>query len=151
VDIAQLQAVLSWAGHPAVSELRQVFDTTTVIAGGELRLFKEVRNVSAGSPFATSAQGRPGEVLEYRISYQNIGSLPISNVVLSDPIPFFTTLVQDAYGGTGEALLVCPNGTSVYPHLGSVSSISLSLASLCSASALPPGQGGYFVYRVQVQ
>jgi hypothetical protein len=82
-------------------------------------------------------------------------------VVLYDPIPFFSTLVQNAYGGTGEVELVCPGGAVVRPDLGSTSSISLNLATLCtlptapqpgggSAPALLPGQGGYFVYRVQV-
>ncbi|MCX7601430.1 MAG: hypothetical protein N2Z75_05750 [Meiothermus sp.] len=163
VDMARLQAALGWANNPTISDTRQVFDTTTVVTAGGLQLFKEVRNISTGSSFASSVQGRPGEVLEYRITYQNIGSQPIFNVVLSDPIPFFTTLVQNAYGGTGELELACPNGTLVRPDLGSVSSISLNLASLCSLSTAPnpsgsgslpallPAQGGYFLYRVQVK
>ncbi|KIQ55545.1 DUF7933 domain-containing protein [Meiothermus taiwanensis] len=161
VDIASLSASLSWGSNPAVQETRGLTDATTVIRGGELRLEKQVRNVSQNTAFAASAQGRPGEVLEYRIQYQNIGSQPIFNVVLYDPIPFFSTLVQNAYGGTGEVELVCPGGAVVRPDLGSTSSITLNLATLCtlptapqpgggSAPALLPGQGGYFVYRVQV-
>ncbi|MFN3392542.1 MAG: hypothetical protein ACK40N_12375 [Meiothermus ruber] len=161
VDIASLSASLAWSNNPAVQETRGLTDTTTVIRGGELKLDKQVRNVSQNTAFAASAQGRPGEVLEYRIQYQNIGSQPIFNVVLYDPIPFFSTLVQNAYGGTGEVELVCPGGAVVRPDLGSTSSISLNLATLCtlptapqpgggSAPALLPGQGGYFVYRVQV-
>ncbi len=163
VDMAQLQAALGWVNNPAITDTRQVFDTTTVVTAGGLQLLKEVRNVSTASPFAANVQGRPGEVLEYRIAYQNIGSQPIFNVVLADPIPFFTNLVQNAYGGTGELELACPNGTLVRPDLGSVSSISLNLASLCSLSTAPnpsgpgtlpallPAQGGYFLYRVQVK
>ncbi|GIW33201.1 hypothetical protein [Meiothermus sp.] len=163
VDMAQLQAALGWANNPTLTDTRQVFDTTTVITAGTLQLLKEVRNVSTGSPFAANVLGRPGEVLEYRIAYQNIGSQPIFNVVLSDPIPFFTTLVQNAYGGTGELELACPNSTLVRPDLGSVGGINLNLASLCSLSTAPnpsgsgtlpallPGEGGYFVYRVQIQ
>lgn len=161
VDIASLSASLAWSNNPAVQETRGLTDATTVIRGGELRLEKQVRNVSQNTAFAASAQGRPGEVLEYRIQYQNIGSQPIFNVVLYDPIPFFSTLVQNAYGGTGEVELVCPNGAVVRPDLGNTNSISLNLAALCtlptapqpgggSAPALLPGQGGYFVYRVQV-
>lgn len=161
VDIASLSASLAWSNNPAVQETRGLTDATTVIRGGELRLEKQVRNVSQNTAFAASAQGRPGEVLEYRIQYQNIGSQPIFNVVLYDPIPFFSTLVQNAYGSTGEVELVCPNGAVVRPDLGNTNSISLNLAALCtlptapqpgggSAPALLPGQGGYFVYRVQV-
>lgn len=161
VDLASFSASLVWSNNPAVQETRGLTDATTVIRGGELRLEKQVRNVSQNTAFATSAQGRPGEVLEYRIQYQNIGSQPIFNVILYDPIPFFSTLVQNAYGGTGEVELVCPGGAVVRPDLGSASSLSLNLATLCtlptapqpgggSAPALLPGQGGYFVYRVQV-
>ncbi|WP_347708883.1 DUF11 domain-containing protein [Meiothermus sp. CFH 77666] len=163
VDMAQLQAVLGWANNPAITDNRRVFDTTTVVSAGGLQLLKEVRNVSTGSPFAANGQGRPGEVLEYRIAYRNIGSQPIFSVVLADPIPFFTDLVQNAYGGSGEVELACPNGSLVYPNLGPATNISLNLASLCplstaphpsgsgTAPALLPGQGGYFLYRVQVK
>lgn len=163
VDMAQLQAALMWVNNPAITDTRQVFDTTTVVTAGGLQLLKEVRNVSTGSPFAANVQGQPGEVLEYRIAYRNIGSQPIFSVVLADPIPFFTDLVQNAYGGTGEVELACPNGTPVYPNLGPVTNISLNLASLCplstapypsgsgTAPALLPAQGGYFLYRVQVR
>lgn len=161
VDLASLSASLVWSNNPAVQETRGLTDATTIIRGGELRLLKQVRNVSQNTAFAASAQGRPGEVLEYRIQYQNIGSQPIFSVVLYDPIPFFSTLVQNAYGGTGEVELVCPDGAVVRPDLGSTSNISLNLAALCtlptapqpgggSAPALLPGQGGFFVYRVQV-
>jgi uncharacterized repeat protein (TIGR01451 family) len=162
VDLASFSLSLAWASNPAVAEPRSLTDTTTVIRGGELRLTKQARNHTQNTPFASSAQGRPGEVLEYRIEYQNIGSQPIFNVILFDPVPFFTTLVQNAYGGSGEVELVCPNGTVVRPDLGPVSNLSLNLAALCtlstaplpgggSAPALLPGQRGFFVYRVQVK
>ncbi|MGK0617699.1 right-handed parallel beta-helix repeat-containing protein [Meiothermus cerbereus] len=161
VDLAPFSLNLAWASNPAVVEVRSLTDTTTVIRGGELRLTKQARNHTQNTSFASSAQGRPGEVLEYRIAYQNIGSQPIFNVILFDPVPFFTTLVQNAYGTSGEVELVCPDGTVVRPDLGTTSNISLNLASLCtlstaplpgggSAPALLPGQGGFFVYRVQV-
>jgi uncharacterized repeat protein (TIGR01451 family) len=161
VDLAPFSLSLAWASNPAVVEARSLTDTTTVIRGGELRLTKQARNHTQNTSFASSAQGRPGEVLEYRIEYQNIGSQPIFNVILFDPVPFFTTLVQNAYGTSGEVELVCPNGAVVRPDLGPVSNLSLNLASLCTLSTAPlpgggtapallPGQGGYFVYRVQV-
>nr|WP_027881833.1 SdrD B-like domain-containing protein [Meiothermus rufus] len=162
VDMATLQASLQWTNNASVVESRSLVDATTV-AMGTLRLTKEVRNVTQGTPFAASAGGRPLEVLEYRIAYQNIGSQPIFNVVLFDPIPFFTDLVQNAYGGGGEVALVCPNGTTVYPDLGLTSTISLNLAAYCAlntaphpdgtgpAPALLPGEEGYFFYRVQVR
>ncbi len=163
VDMATLQAALQWANNPSISEVRTLLDTTTVVLAGTLRLEKEVRNLTQNTPFAQSGGGRPGEVLEYRIAYRNLGSQPIFSVVLSDPVPFFTNLIQNAYGGSGEVELLCPNGTTVYPDLGLTSTISLNLAAYCAlntaphpngtgpAPALLPGEGGEFRYRVQVR
>jgi len=91
VDIVQVGSALSWANNASVSETRFVTDTTTVLLSGSLMLTKQVRNVTQGGSFANNAQGKPGEVLEYCIVYRNVGTSPITNVVVTDPVPFFTS------------------------------------------------------------
>jgi uncharacterized repeat protein (TIGR01451 family) len=161
IDIAQLSSSLTWLNNPAISDSDRVFDTSTILSSGGLRLTKEVRNLSQSSPFALSTTAKPGETLEYKISYQNISTQPIFNIILSDPIPFFTSLIQDAYA-TGEVQLSCPNTTTNNVNLGTISIISLNLPTLCSLSTAPapgggtapallPGQAGSFVYRVLVK
>jgi uncharacterized repeat protein (TIGR01451 family) len=133
------------------------------VLGGQLELDKEVRNVTQGSVFATTSQAKPGEVLEYRISYRNIGTRPVFQVILADPVPFFTDIVQNVYGGSGEVELTCPDSSLVRPHLGATSLISLDLAALCVLNTAPnpagggnieavlAGETGLFIYRVQVR
>ncbi len=54
-------------------------DSTAVI-GGNLKVTKAVDQATA----------KPGDVLTYTISSQNIGTQPISKVIVSDPVPNYT-------------------------------------------------------------
>src|SRR5205085_3489023 len=49
-------------------------------------LAKPVRNVTTGSSFATSTNASPGDVLEYRLSYNNSGLGAARNEALSDAV-----------------------------------------------------------------
>ena len=79
-DIALVKVELAWANRPGVVEPDTLTDTLQVV-GGEVRLEKRVRNVTQNTPFATTGQGRPGEVLEYCIAYRNLGTQGVSAVV----------------------------------------------------------------------
>lgn len=57
---------------------------TTTIVGGELRLTKTVDKTAA----------KPGEVLTYTITAENIGTGNLTRVIVSDPIPAYTTFVS---------------------------------------------------------
>jgi uncharacterized repeat protein (TIGR01451 family) len=90
-DFLNLASRLRYANNAAVDDLLSLTDSTVVGVGGELRLTKQVQNLTQGTPPSTGrADGKPGEVLEYCIAYQNQSSAPITQVVLTDPIPFFT-------------------------------------------------------------
>jgi uncharacterized repeat protein (TIGR01451 family) len=163
VDIARIASALSWANNTGVVNQNQVTDTTTVLQGGVLQINKEVRNLTQGTAFVASNQAKPGDVLEYRISYKNIGSQPLFEVELSDPVPFYSDLEQNVYTGSSEVELHCPDASVVNIETGAASSIQLDLIAQCvlstaahpsgsgSAEALQPGQGGYFLYRVKVR
>jgi uncharacterized repeat protein (TIGR01451 family) len=69
---------------------RSVTDITTVIT--KLFMKKEVRNVTTSGTFSNSATGKPNEVVEYRITFQNYTTTDLSGIIISDPIPPFTTL-----------------------------------------------------------
>lgn len=68
--------------------------TVTVTAAPESSLAKAARNVTAGGEFASSITAKPGETVEYRLSYTNAGDAAATNVVVSDPIPPNTTFVS---------------------------------------------------------
>jgi len=75
---------------------RSVTDTTTVIT--KLFMKKEARNVTAGGTFSDSATGKPTDVVEYRITFQNYTTTDLSGITISDPIPPFSTLNTTAGG-----------------------------------------------------
>ncbi len=127
----------------------------------KLRLSKEVRNVTTGGNFATSASGKPGELLEYRVTYLRTGSAAF-DVLLNDVVPANTVLEQNVYAVTNEITLRCPNGTDVFIETGTLTTIAIDLAAQCvlntaldsSATlreALLGGDTGYFLFRARIQ
>jgi len=65
-----------------------------IIAGSSdvLQLTKRVTNLTAGTPESTSNSGSPGDVLAYRLVIVNPGSLPLTDITVSDTVPPFTAL-----------------------------------------------------------
>ncbi len=96
----QLQATLNWANVSARSETLTNRDHTQV-SGQALRLYKEVRNVTADErsgtgreSWTTSNSAKPGETLEYRTTFTNLAPEPITKLEIYDATPNYTTLVS---------------------------------------------------------
>ncbi|PSV15925.1 hypothetical protein C0W44_20615, partial [Photobacterium leiognathi subsp. mandapamensis] len=131
---------------------RLVLDKDTVRAifsgSGELRLEKTVRNVTQNGPVSTSNQGRPGDVLEYVVTYSNVGSGAISDVKIFDATPDFTELAQPVLcsDGTTPASLTCNavlNGANLTGYQGNIHwEMTGNLAA---------GESGTVVYLVVIQ
>ncbi|RLE38012.1 hypothetical protein DRJ12_02045, partial [Candidatus Acetothermia bacterium] len=68
-------------------------DVTRVVQG----LLKLEKSVSP------PGNQKPGTILTYTTSYKNLGSAPITNVVIYDAIPAYTTYVSGSTGGTVPA------------------------------------------------
>ncbi|HIF9064330.1 TPA: GEVED domain-containing protein [Photobacterium damselae] len=109
---------------------RQVLDKDTVRAtfsgAGELKLEKTVRNITQGTAIGVSNQGRPGDVLEYTITFTNVGSGDLTDVSIFDSTPSYTELSQaiDCTSGSIPASLTCipvtANGTNAVGYEGEV-------------------------------
>ncbi|MBP7566490.1 MAG: DUF11 domain-containing protein, partial [Burkholderiaceae bacterium] len=98
---------------PALSASYTLVDTTTV-GSSELKLVKQVRNVTQGvATFGASNQARPGDELEYRITYTNTSLQDVTQVVISDTTPAYTTFKEALAGTTPAALGSCMKNT---PH-----------------------------------
>lgn len=68
-------------------------DSTTVVSGF-ISLTKSVVNKgTSGTDNNSGATGKPSDILEYRIQYENIGSSNAVNCVITDLIPANTTYV----------------------------------------------------------
>ncbi len=54
-------------------------------------LHKAVRNVTTSGTFDTSATASPGDVIEYRLTYENHGDGAATNVTITEPVPVHST------------------------------------------------------------
>ncbi len=132
---------------------RVVLDKDTVRAifsgSGELRLEKTVRNVTQNGSAVTSNEGRPGDVLEYVVTFTNVGISPISDVQIFDSTPEFTELSQAVQCSDGmvPGFLVCnivtSDGTNSPGYQGS---ISWEMTGFLAA-----GDSGTVIYRVLIK
>jgi uncharacterized repeat protein (TIGR01451 family) len=121
-------------------------DVTTVVSGGGsgLTLMKSVRNVTQGGTAGTSNSAKPGEVLEYSITYSNSSSAPVSMVIITDNTPAFSTFVSASCNMPLPAALTLCAITA--PSVGAAGSIAWTLT-----GPLNSGQSGSVVFRVTIQ
>ncbi|WP_337843839.1 hypothetical protein [Thermus sp.] len=77
---------------------------TTTIVGGELRLTKSAVSYVGTSSTVRSTDGSrayPGDVIQYSIVAENIGTGNLTNVKVSDPVPAYTTFLDVSATATG--------------------------------------------------
>jgi len=131
-DLVTVTANFSAAGGAAASF--DVTDLTTVGLPSGLTLLKHVDKSSA----------EPGEVLLYTIIYRNDGAAPITQLVISDATPSYTTYVP----GSASCASLPPQLTSCTPAPppGATGSVTWSFS-----GALDPGASGTVTYSVSVE
>lgn len=145
VDNASFSANLVWSNNPAVTDPENLTDTTVIGMLGSLSLYKQVRNCGGGAcsgAYSTAVSGSPGNVLEYCIAYRNLGTQTITQVVVSDPVPFFTSYVS----GT-----LSLNGTSLTDTADADAGQVVSGVVKVTVGTLTPGGNGQVCYRVQIR
>jgi uncharacterized repeat protein (TIGR01451 family) len=107
-DFTTVSATETWA-VPTLTPTSQNHvlnnnDTTTVSLAG-LTLLKEVRKLSAcptsaaasianPTAYTSSGSARPGEFLEYRLTYGNNTAAPLTGIVVHDTVPVYTQYVN---------------------------------------------------------
>jgi uncharacterized repeat protein (TIGR01451 family) len=160
-EYAALTVALTWQNNLSVQDNPRVTDSTTVLTAGRLLLTKTARNcgnlVGPSDPcsgaYATGVNGKPDDVIEYRIEYRNTGSSPISLITITDPVPGFTTALP-------YVVWTQPNGSSLTSpdaHIVLVADPGLSVTFdlpgvvLGDVVLLQPGESGFVLYRVRVK
>ncbi|PNY79551.1 hypothetical protein CVO96_19185 [Deinococcus koreensis] len=130
--------------------------TTGVI---NVQLTKEVRNCGplasaapcpATAAWSTAGSGRPGDVLEYRISYANTGSANAKAVVINDDVPSNTDADLNGYGagrGVSWSASATPLTSQDGDDAGSLSASALRL----SLGTLAPGTSGSVSFRARIR
>ncbi|PSW31237.1 hypothetical protein C9J21_17610, partial [Photobacterium phosphoreum] len=132
---------------------RQVLDKDTVRAtfrgAGELKLEKTVRNITQGTAVGVSNNGRPGDILEYVITFTNVGDGDLTEVSIFDSTPSYTELSQaiDCTSGSVPTSLTCAtvtaNGTNVVGYEGEVR--------WNMTGSLSPGDQGTAIYLIKIK
>ena len=122
-------------------------DITTVgsAPGSGLVLQKSVRNVTQGGGVGTSNSARPGDTIEYVITYPNSSNSPLGTISIADVIPAFTTFVS---ASCGAPLPLSISGCSVttQPSVGGTGALQWTITGTLQAS-----RAGTVVFRVLVQ
>ena len=72
-----------------------------------MTLDKTVRNVTSSAAVGTGNSSSPGQMLEFVISYHNVGSGALNTIVISDATPAYTILVSAACGGLPFDISTC--------------------------------------------
>jgi uncharacterized repeat protein (TIGR01451 family) len=121
-------------------------DTTTAGAAGSggLTLAKAVRNVTQGTPAGTSNTAKPGDILEYTITYTNPAGGAVSAIVVTDSTPAFTTF-QAASCVTPLPAGVTSCSVTTQPAVNGTGSVVWTLG-----GSLPAGASGTVLYTVRV-
>jgi uncharacterized repeat protein (TIGR01451 family) len=140
---------------------------TTTVVGGELRVTKSAVSYVGNTSTVRDANGAnafPGDVIEYTIVAENIGTGNLTNVRISDPIPAYTTFVSVSASATGfptgSRILYSTDGTTwsatapTSVPTGGVVYVAVDTngdGTITDADTMPPGARITITLRVQVQ
>lgn len=129
---------------PALNASFTRHDVTTA-SNVALALVKMVRNYTLNQAFATTNQAKSGDILEYQITYTNNGPTPISNLVVRDATPSYSTYVASTAtcGTLPLSLTGCTVSTA--PAGGGTGALVWTFT-----GTLAGNQQGTVTYRVKV-
>jgi len=143
---------------------------TTTIVGGDLRLTKSAKTYVLNSTTvrdATGATALPGDEIEYTVEARNIGTGNLKQVVITDPLPSYTTFVSVSASATGfptgSVIFYSTDGTtwSTTPPASVPTGGTVYVAvntsdvdgpnQITNADTMPPGAKITITFRVRVQ
>ncbi|ALJ90811.1 DUF11 domain-containing protein [Thermus aquaticus] len=166
-DVNTVTATCTVGTAPATATATDTATETTTIVGGELRVTKRAKTYQSDGTTLRDPDGAtafPGDVIEYTIEAENIGTGNLTNVRVSDPIPAYTTFVSVSATATGfpasSNILYSTDGTtwtSTAPTsvpTGSVVYVAVDTNgdnTITDADIMPPGAKITIILKVQVQ
>jgi uncharacterized repeat protein (TIGR01451 family) len=105
-----------------------------VINAGNLQITKAVDVATA----------RPGDLIQYTITYRNLGLAPLSAIVIQDATQSFTVFQSASCGTLGAGLTGC--SVSTQPAVNGTGTVLWTLV-----GGLAPGASGTVTFQVRVQ
>ncbi|KOX90685.1 hypothetical protein BVI061214_01879 [Thermus aquaticus] len=169
VNTVQARCFVTYPSDPLATtpDAQDTATETTTIVGGELRVTKRAKTYVGTGPAvrdATGATAFPGDVIEYTIEAENIGTGDLTNVKISAPIPAYTTFVSVSATATGFSgsytVLYSTDGTtwSATPPASVPTGGTVYVGvdtngdgNITNADTMPPGAKITITLRVQVQ
>lgn len=152
-----VQAAFTYANAAPALSAAYTLEDTTKVGSTALDLKKEVRNVTQNGVFAINNQAKPGETLEYRITYTNNANAPITSMTINDTTPGYTSFVSATAGTTPTTLSNCTKHTPANPSpAAAVSCAQAQTAGGTGAiewifvGSIAPGGSGSVLFRVKV-
>ncbi len=138
------------------------FDLSTVTVGGVLTLHKEFRilsncpsdgasSLALASPFASTGVALPGQVIEYRLQFENTAAAAVTAVRIFDVVPVYSTLEQAfCISAPTRGLIGCSVATPA--NVASGNPVSWTLADASTAvTGLQPTDKGLVGLCVRIQ
>jgi uncharacterized repeat protein (TIGR01451 family) len=169
VNTVQARCFVTYPSDPLATppDAQDTATETTTVVGGELRVTKSAKTYVGTGPAVRDAIGAtafPGDVIEYTIEAENIGTGNLTNVRISDPIPAYTTFVSVSASATGfptgSTVLYSTNGTTwsatAPPNVptGGVVYVAVDTngdGTITDADTMPPGAKITITLKVQVR
>ncbi|CAA0107749.1 Uncharacterised protein [BD1-7 clade bacterium] len=151
---ATVSASYSYANTTLVAEVSLI--DLTDIGTNALQLVKSVENLTQSGTAGVENQGRPGDVLRYRIQFTNNSSGPVIELLINDSTPSFT-FAKDV-DGNGTAI-ECPDIAGI-PQITSCNIVEPASGNIEGYrgpvrwqfdGVLEQGSTGTVVYDVQVE
>ena len=144
-DVITVSATFVPVAGPNIVYTRQDVTTVGATGGAGLVLMKSVRNVTQGGAAGTANTARPGDVLEYVITYTNTAGSAVMSIIISDNTPGFSTFNSASCGAPLPAAISACNVTT-QPSVGGAGNVQWTLT-----GALNAAQSGTVVFRIMIQ
>jgi uncharacterized repeat protein (TIGR01451 family) len=158
-------------GSTEVTDTDNGPDEAVVTPAPFVKLVKEVRNCGPSlstctGTFGLSATGKPGEYLEYRVTFYNLSSSNIAGLLVVDTLNTATPFQEDAYGTPldKEFQVICPPAattvtldktstaatSSTLTGLPQVVRVNITDAAACNLPQIASGQTGSVLFKVRI-
>jgi uncharacterized repeat protein (TIGR01451 family) len=161
IDNITLKATQNWSNSTG-TDVATTHDTVSIGDSG-LVITKNTRNITNLSSWGYVSEGKPGDNIEYRISFSNNGLTALPSVIITDPLDSDLILLSDFYQ-IGESkgnivlsfmgheyLLVAEenNDTNFDGSLYSNGVLEIDLTKI--TGEIMPGMTGYLVFAVRIK
>lgn len=125
---------------------------TVLVEKAVIKIRKYVRNVSKSEDFTDRNAGKPSDVLEYKIEFENISTEEAKDLLIVDKIPEHTQFLEDRYSGKDVEIHFKGVRQGEINDIPDTDSVVLEKDTLkVYLTHIRPGDKGYIIYQVKIK